>query len=66
MRNVEINDTTEYQLEEQIKKLVQKREDLEAKLDSVNIKKGAEIAALCEHINTLKAILGEKEVKAEA
>ena len=62
MRNIELNETTIYQLEDQIKKLEEKRQDLETKLDNVNIKKSAEIAALHDHITTLKAILGEKKV----
>lgn len=63
MRNIELNETTLYQLEEQIKKLEEKRQDLETKLDNINIKKSGEIAALHDHITTLKAILGEKKVE---
>ena len=62
MRNIEITETTEYQLEEQIKKLEEKRADMEDKLDKMNTKKASEIADLHDHINTLKNILGEKKV----
>lgn len=60
MRNIEISETTEYQLEEQIRKLEEKREDMEKKLDLINIKKSGEIAALHDHITTLKSLIGDR------